>query len=117
MINGNEDFVAFVFENLIRNSKDAIKDSGKIWITERETGDPGRLEIRITDNGHGIRPEIKDKIWEPYFTDDGHGKQKGFGLGLWLVRDLVERMDGAISLVNSSPHIETTFMLVFEGTT
>ncbi len=117
LINGNDDFLAFVFENLIRNSKDAIRREGKIWITERNTGDPGRIEILVTDNGHGIRPEIIDKIWEPYFTDDGSGKQKGYGLGLWLVRNLMERMNGAISLVKSSPHSETTFILVFEGTT
>lgn len=80
-----------VILNLIVNAADAIKDSnpdggkGKIAIkTGRKTG---FVEIRISDTGFGIPPEIINKIFDPFFTTKEVGK--GTGQGLTLAHDIV----------------------------
>lgn len=112
-IDGNEDFAAYIFDNLIRNAIDAMGQRGTFTIEEVESDTLAYITLLFSDNGHGIRNEIRDNIWEPYFSDDGHGKQKGLGLGLWLIRDLTQRMNGEIMLVDSVPFKRTTFMLTF----
>lgn len=112
-IKGNDDFVGFVFNNLIRNSIDATNHEGIITIEEINENSPTRMILHFSDNGHGIPSELNEKIWTPYFSDDGKGKPKGLGLGLWLVRDLVERMNGVIEVYESIPFEKTTFRLIF----
>jgi signal transduction histidine kinase len=117
LIDGNEDYAAYVIDNLFRNSIDAMPTGGVISVEEVDSNDPNQISLLFSDDGHGIRPEIKDSIWEPYFSDDGQGKQKGLGLGLWLVRDLVQRMNGELMLVDSTPFCKTTFILMFSRIT
>jgi len=79
-VNGNETFMGFVFENLIRNSIDAMGGDGVISIIERPTGFPDKLTLFFSDTGKGVRPEVRSKIFEPMFSDDGSGHAKGLGL-------------------------------------
>jgi nitrogen fixation/metabolism regulation signal transduction histidine kinase len=53
--------------------------------------------ISVTDNGQGITIENRERIFEPYFT----GKTDGIGLGLAMVKRIVEEHDGQISARNS----------------
>lgn len=58
---------------------------------------PGRyIKLSISDTGHGIKPELMDKIFEPYFTTKGVGK--GTGIGLALVHGIVEAYEGTITV-------------------
>jgi signal transduction histidine kinase len=51
--------------------------------TRRETGDAGeRIEIRIRDNGPGIPPEVREKIFNPFFTTKPPGEGTGLGLSI-----------------------------------
>ena len=59
-----------------------------------------RVVVRITDDGAGIPPEIKDRIFDPFFTTKGVGK--GTGLGLDIVRRILQRHEGEID-VESRP--------------
>ena len=94
-----------VILNLISNARDAIekraaeeKDfQGKIRIICKREGN--RAIIRIIDNGGGIPEEIRERIFEPYFTTKEVGK--GTGLGLHMARRIVEeKMGGTIRIKN-----------------
>ncbi len=60
------------------------------------------LEIRIEDNGRGISSEVKDIIFEPYFTQ----KDKGTGLGLSIVSKIIKNHNGEV-IVESPPEDKT----------
>jgi len=77
-----------VLVNLIGNAIDAVKKdgTGKISILGREVG--GEIEVTIEDNGVGIESDILSKLCQPFFTTKSPGE--GTGLGLYVVRDIVE---------------------------
>ena len=104
---GNEDGLVQVVINLISNAQDACRDSPEPRIVLRtrfvsglvlsaiRLGRPVRLpiEIRVSDNGPGIDPALRDHIFEPFVSS----KKNGQGLGLALVNKLVRDMGGRIS--------------------
>ncbi|MGQ9507153.1 MAG: PAS domain S-box protein [Candidatus Bathycorpusculaceae bacterium] len=81
-----------VFGNIINNAVDAMPKGGKITITSKELD--GNVEIAFTDTGAGIRKDVLEKIWTPFFTT----KSKGMGLGLPICKRLVEAHGGKISV-------------------
>lgn len=103
----NRDLFGWAVENVIKNSIDAIDTgSGAIDILMSRTGD--RIEIIISDNGRGIAPKHQKSIFTPGFTT----KAMGWGLGLSLVRRIVEDYHGGrVRLVSSRPGEGTTFAI------
>jgi nitrogen fixation/metabolism regulation signal transduction histidine kinase len=91
------------FNNLIRNAEQAIPDDrkGEIGLRLKRAND--RVVIQVSDNGKGIPSELQERIFRPNFTT----KTTGMGLGLALVKNIVESSDGQI-------HFETE---VDRGTT
>lgn len=87
-----------VWMNLIDNALDAVGVAGRVVVTAAE--EMGRLVVRITDDGPGIPAEIQARIFEPFFTTKGVGT--GTGLGLDIVRRLLQRHEGEIA-VESAP--------------
>jgi signal transduction histidine kinase len=87
-----------VWANLVDNALDAVADGGRVTVTARVEG--GKVAVRVADNGAGIPPEVKNRIFDPFFTTKAVGK--GTGLGLDIVRRLVDRNDGLID-VESEP--------------
>jgi signal transduction histidine kinase len=84
-----------VWTNLIDNAIDAMDEKGVLEIATTHFGD--RIQVKITDSGAGISPEIQSRIFEPFYTTKSVGK--GSGLGLDVVRRIVEnRHYGTISL-------------------
>ena len=83
-----------IWANLVDNALDAVKDGGRVTVTARAEG--GKVIVRVTDNGSGIPADVKSRIFDPFFTTKAVGK--GTGLGLDIVRRLVDRNDGMIDL-------------------
>jgi signal transduction histidine kinase len=84
-----------VFVNLFNNAIDAINDSrGRITVKARPVDD--RINIQVQDNGPGIPEELCSRIFEPFFSTKG--KAHGTGLGLFIVRQIIEEHGGEISL-------------------
>jgi signal transduction histidine kinase len=94
------------FANLYRNAAEAMKGHGAIDVTV--TGDRSGLAVTIADHGPGIPAELRQRVFEPYFTT----KDDGTGLGLALVRVTLEAHRGSIS-VSETPGGGATFAIVF----
>ncbi|MGB7273052.1 MAG: ATP-binding protein [Geitlerinemataceae cyanobacterium] len=94
-----------VWTNLIDNAIDALKegvpDGTPPTIVIRTCRKDNSLRIEVEDNGPGIPPEIKSRILEPFFTTKPMGK--GSGLGLDVVRRIVENRHGGSLMVESEP--------------
>src|SRR6266508_4072038 len=94
------------FANLYRNAAEAMNGRGAIDVTV--TGDGAGLAVTIADHGPGIPDELRQRVFEPYFTT----KDDGTGLGLALVRVTLEAHRGTIS-VSGTPGGGATFAIVF----
>jgi signal transduction histidine kinase len=93
-----------VFMNLLLNAVQAIEKQGEIRIKTWERG--GWIYVAISDTGCGMPPELKSRIFEPFYTTKEVGK--GTGLGLSIAYDIVKKHDGEI-LVESAPGRGSTF--------
>jgi len=87
-----------IWANLVDNALDAVGTGGRVAVTARRAGD--RVVVEVADDGPGIPPEIRERIFEPFFSTKDVGK--GTGLGLDIVRRTLERHDGEIE-VESRP--------------
>jgi signal transduction histidine kinase len=93
--------------NLLRNAVQALDTTGgNIEIALREDADRGRAVILVSDDGPGIDEEIRENIFEPYFTTKA--ERRGTGLGLATVRSIVDQHAGSIA-VASRPGRGTIF--------
>lgn len=85
-----------VWTNLIHNAVQAM--DGKGTLTVSVEGSESEVSVSIGDTGGGIPEEIKNKIFEPFFTTKPQGE--GSGLGLDIVRKIVEKHNGKIEVEN-----------------
>jgi signal transduction histidine kinase len=91
---GNHENLQRVFFNLFLNAIQAIGKKGKISVEVRLTASQEMVEIKITDNGAGIPPEIIGQIFLPYFTT----KKEGDGLGLHICNLILREHKGTIDI-------------------
>lgn len=100
--------VKIIIENLVEN---AINFSGVVQpfikLKATQTGD--FITIDIQDNGQGIPKELQDQVFDMYYR--ANERSKGNGLGLYIVKKAVEKLDGSISL-SSMMQIGTTFSVM-----
>jgi len=108
-VSADEQLIEQVIINLIRNSMHALENRKDPTIELKAyTNKRGRVTVQVSDNGHGILPEVLDKIFIPFFTT----KQSGSGIGLSLSRQILRLHNGTIS-AHSVPDKETVFTLTF----
>jgi len=96
-----------VWTNVIDNALDAMEEGGTLELAT--TKNAANVMVHITDSGPGIPEEIQSRIFEPFYTTKDVGK--GTGLGLEVVKQIVDRHKGHIKL-NSKPG-KTTFEFCF----
>jgi len=113
--------------NLVANARDAMPQGGEMTISTRRTEDgewdsqkrlrfgpsPRFMVVSVTDTGCGIGDADRNKIFEPFFTtkQDGHGT----GLGLYIVKCIVERFRGHIRIDSSKNHGTSVRLYFREG--
>ena len=106
MVNLDKDQWVQVFNNLLKNATQACSETVNpritVYLTQTENG----LKIEIKDNGCGIAKEEMDKIFTPHFTT----KSTGSGIGLSLVKQIVENHGGSITFI-SKQNKGTTFTI------
>ena len=107
-VTGNPDELLHVFVNLITNAVQAMECGGTLTVSSAMT--PDGAQIRVSDTGSGIPPEILEQIFEPFFTTKPPGK--GTGLGLYNIKHVVHQMHGSIG-VQSQPGTGSTFTVTF----
>jgi signal transduction histidine kinase len=93
-IRADADMLYQAFLNLVINATQAMPEGGAIDV--RATSVDNNLWIAFEDRGEGIPAEILEKIWDPFFTT----KDKGTGLGLGIVRKIIEAHEGQIRIDN-----------------
>jgi signal transduction histidine kinase len=87
-----------IWSNLIDNALDASPNGGRVEVSARV--ERHRVVVRVVDDGAGIAPDVRDRMFEPFVTTKPVGK--GTGLGLDIVRRLVTHNDAEIE-VESAP--------------
>ncbi len=90
--------IAQVIENLINNSRKYAKTEISISTEILENGKEYCLTIQ--DKGPGISPEDMPFIFQKFYRGKNHGEEPGAGLGLFIVKYIMEQMDGRVNLVN-----------------
>ena len=96
MINGDATRLRQVVHNLLHNAHDALKNAGNPQIILSTQNIQNTIKVAVMDNGSGFPPEIVARVFEPYMTT----KDKGTGLGLPIVKKIVEEHGGSISIEN-----------------
>ncbi|GBF50862.1 two component response regulator sensor histidine kinase subunit [Leptospira ryugenii] len=110
----NIDELNQVWTNLITNAIHAMKKTNnpKLTIFTRVIGDE-YIMVGFEDNGSGIPHEIKDKIWDPFFTTKDQGE--GSGLGLGIVKGIIEKHKGRIEVESEPSKTRFLVYLPLEG--
>ncbi|HUV51243.1 MAG TPA: ATP-binding protein [Anaerolineae bacterium] len=86
------------FLNILINSMQAMPGGGEIDI--QLTSKDDSVTITFEDQGEGMPEDVMEKIWEPFFTT----KEKGTGLGLGIVKNIIEMHEGSIRIDNKPAH-------------
>jgi signal transduction histidine kinase len=105
-IMANRDQMEMALLNLALNARDAMGGSGRLEIAAQRLGDV--VEITVTDNGPGIPPAIRDRLFESFVTTKPVGE--GTGLGLAQVAGAVAQAGGTVR-VDSPPHGGASFVV------
>lgn len=102
--------ISQVFMNILSNAVQAIDGVGKIWITTKVDQVDSRdvVVVSVQDSGHGMAPEVIDKIFDPFFSTKGVGQ--GTGLGLSITYGIVQTHGGDIQ-VRSQVGTGTEFII------
>ncbi len=103
-----------VFANLLDNALKYTSEGGEVTI--RAESDSGGVTVQFIDTGIGIAPAEHGKIWERLYRGDKSRSQRGLGLGLSLVKAMVEAHGGRVS-VSSQPDQGATFGVWFPSVT
>jgi two-component system nitrogen regulation sensor histidine kinase NtrY len=88
-----------VLINLLDNAVTAVGGRGEVKLATAYDHDRGVVTLEVADNGGGLAPEIKNRIFEPYFST----KENGTGLGLTIVSQIIEDHRGYIRAAANEP--------------
>jgi len=90
LIQGDPDLLTRAVDNILKNAFEANGEKGRIAVTLDRSGD--RVAVEVRDEGKGISEEVREKLYEPFFTT----RSKGTGLGLAYVLQVVESHGGHV---------------------
>ncbi len=120
-IDGDSDLLHRAIFNLVLNAAQAVGDQGAVRVQLRSATaesvpggvlpESGAVQLVIEDDGPGMEPDVRDRIFTPFFTT----KPRGSGLGLPVVHRAIEAHRGVV-LVDSSPGSGTRFTIILPRT-
>ena len=120
-INADEGQVSQVIQNIVINARQAMQDAGTLYIEARNVEDApstlpanedGYVAVTIRDEGPGMEKEVKDRIFDPYYTT----RDRGSGLGLSVAYSIVTNHGGRITVRSEKGEgTEFTFYLPASG--
>jgi signal transduction histidine kinase len=96
-----------VLINLISNAVKYSPQGGNVTISTCVHGAPARAHIAVSDQGIGLSPEHQARLFTRFFRADPSGPIPGTGLGLVIVKELIERMGGTIAVQSTLGHGST----------
>lgn len=106
-IDADRDQIKRVLNNLIKNAVESIGKNGDIWIETGLTREDHQIEFNIRDTGTGMDAETLERLFEPYYTT----KQRGTGLGMTMVKKIIDAHQGIIH-IDSTPGKGTTIKIL-----
>ena len=92
VIVGTDATLSEILFNLIRNAIEACRESGQGQVQINSSIEAQRIVLKVSDNGSGIDPEIRQALFQPFVTD----KPLGTGLGLYIAAQRVRELGGTI---------------------
>ena len=100
-----------VLTNLLNNAAKFTKPGGSICLTAETSADA--VVIRVRDNGKGIGPDLLPRIFDPFQQGDdpGDSGREGLGLGLSLVKSLVELHGGSVAAYSQGSDLGSEFVV------
>jgi signal transduction histidine kinase len=96
LIRGDADLLKQAILNLVTNATEAMKNGGHLRVSVSHKGDS--VAIEVADDGPGIPPEVRDKVFQLYFTT----KERGSGIGLALTYRAVQLHNGTVDFASDS---------------
>ena len=99
VIEGDENRLSQVIDNLIQNALDAMPDGGHLTINcalSSDQNDALPIQVKFADTGQGIQPTDRERIFEPFYTN----RATGTGLGLAIAKAIVEEHRGRLDFVS-----------------
>ena len=95
MVQANENEMKQVLLNLVANALEATEPGrGEVRVDVARSN--GWVEVRVADNGAGMAPQVRDHVFEPFFSSRPAGGPKGTGLGLSISHAIVTSHNGRI---------------------
>ena len=116
LVRGDSARLRQVIHNLLQNAQDTLVGITDPTITVRTGVSQSSISLSVSDNGSGFPDEVRARAFEPYVTT----KPKGTGLGLPIVKKIVEEHNGTIQIENTLPHgarISITLPMTVESIT
>ena len=114
LIRADRERLERVVINLLSNAAKYTHKEGKIEIRVEKSDIPKEIRVSVSDNGIGIAPEHRDKIFERYASSETPEAVKGIGLGLSIAKEVIERHGGRIWVESEANKGSTfTFTLPF----
>jgi signal transduction histidine kinase/integral membrane sensor domain MASE1 len=111
LVHADETQLKQVVMNLCLNAREAMDKDGTLTVRTEKAPD-GYVKLVVQDTGHGMDPETQSHIFEPFFST----KERGTGLGLAVVRQIVEALGGRIE-VASKPNEGTRMTVILKSYT
>jgi signal transduction histidine kinase len=105
-----------VVANLINNAARYTEEGGTIWVRCSVGSDGETVQIEVRDNGRGIPPELLPRVFDIFVQESGNegGKEGGLGLGLTIVKRLIDLHGGRVSAASQGPGLGSTFTITLK---